>query len=238
MFPLARTDDILAGFYVAEDGQANPVDVTMSLARGARMQGATIVEGVPVTGVLHERGAVTGVRTPYGDIECEYVVNCAGMWARQLGAARGRQHPAAGRRALLPHHRADPRSQRVVPRARGPGFVRVLPRRGRWAARRLVRAGVRAVERRRSARRLLLRRDRTRLRAHGAVRREGDGAGADHRRGRREEVLLRPRELHSRPATRGRRGAGAEELLRRGRAQLDRHPHRWRARPRRRALGR
>ena len=89
MFPLARTDDILAGFYVAEDGQANPVDVTMSLARGARMQGATIVEGAPVTEVLHERGAVTGVRTPYGDIECEYVVNCAGMWARQLGAGTG-----------------------------------------------------------------------------------------------------------------------------------------------------
>ena len=89
MFPLARTDDILAGFYVAEDGQANPVDVTMSLARGARMQGATIAEGVPVTDVLHERGAVTGVRTPYGDIECEYVVNCAGMWARQLGAGTG-----------------------------------------------------------------------------------------------------------------------------------------------------
>ena len=36
LFPLARTDDVLAGFYVAEDGRANPVDVTMSLARGAR----------------------------------------------------------------------------------------------------------------------------------------------------------------------------------------------------------
>src|SRR5471032_2589174 len=51
MFPLARTDDLLAGFYVAEDGRANPVDVTMSLARGARMAGATIVEGVPVLDV-------------------------------------------------------------------------------------------------------------------------------------------------------------------------------------------
>jgi glycine cleavage system aminomethyltransferase T/glycine/D-amino acid oxidase-like deaminating enzyme len=89
MFPLARTDDILAGFYVAEDGQANPVDVTMSLAKGARMQGATIVEGVPVTGFLHRDGAVTGVRTQFGDIEAEYVVNCAGMWARQLGAGVG-----------------------------------------------------------------------------------------------------------------------------------------------------
>jgi glycine cleavage system aminomethyltransferase T/glycine/D-amino acid oxidase-like deaminating enzyme len=89
MFPLARTDDLLAGFYVAEDGRANPVDVTMSLARGARMAGATIVEGVPVLDVLTERGAVKGVRTAVGDIECEYVVNCAGMWARQLGAKSG-----------------------------------------------------------------------------------------------------------------------------------------------------
>jgi 4-methylaminobutanoate oxidase (formaldehyde-forming) len=89
LFPLARTDDILAGFYVREDGRANPVDVTRALARGARMQGATIVEDVPVTGFLTARGAVTGVQTPYGSIEAEYVVNCAGMWARQLGARAG-----------------------------------------------------------------------------------------------------------------------------------------------------
>jgi heterotetrameric sarcosine oxidase gamma subunit len=89
LFPLAKTDDILAGFYVREDGQANPVDITMSLAKGARMQGAKIIEGVPVTGVLKKRGVVTGVRTEYGDIEAEYVVNCAGMWARQLGAKAG-----------------------------------------------------------------------------------------------------------------------------------------------------
>jgi 4-methylaminobutanoate oxidase (formaldehyde-forming) len=61
----------------------------MSMARGARMQGATIVEGVAVTGFLQRGGAVSGVRTAHGDIECEYVVNCAGMWARQLGATAG-----------------------------------------------------------------------------------------------------------------------------------------------------
>jgi 4-methylaminobutanoate oxidase (formaldehyde-forming) len=89
LFPLARTDDVLAGFYVKEDGQANPVDITMALAKGARMQGATILEGVPATGFLQKRGVVTGVQTPLGDIEAEYVVNCAGMWARQLGAKAG-----------------------------------------------------------------------------------------------------------------------------------------------------
>ncbi len=89
MFPLARTDDLLAGFYVADDGRVNPVDVTMALAKGARMQGVRIVEGVAVTDVLRRDGTVSGVRTAHGDIEAEYVVNCAGMWARQLGEQIG-----------------------------------------------------------------------------------------------------------------------------------------------------
>jgi len=89
LFPLARVDDVLAGFYIPADGRVNPVDVTMALAKGARMAGARIAEGVPVTGFLRRGGAVTGVRTPQGDIEAEYVVNCAGMWARQLGELAG-----------------------------------------------------------------------------------------------------------------------------------------------------
>ena len=89
LFPLARTDDILAGFYVKDDGKANPVDATMALAKGARLQGATVLEGVPVTNIRQRRGVVTGVDTPYGSIEAEYVVNCTGMWARQLGARAG-----------------------------------------------------------------------------------------------------------------------------------------------------
>jgi heterotetrameric sarcosine oxidase gamma subunit len=94
LWPLARIDDVLAGFYIPADGRVNPVDVTMSLAKGARQQGARIIEGVPVTGFLANGGSVngrtvTGVRTPLGDIEAEYVVNCAGMWARQLGELAG-----------------------------------------------------------------------------------------------------------------------------------------------------
>ena len=89
LFPIARVDDILAGFYVKADGRVDPVDVTMALAKGARMQGATLLEGVPALGVVIKNGVVRGVDTPYGTIECEYVVNCAGMWARQLGAKSG-----------------------------------------------------------------------------------------------------------------------------------------------------
>jgi glycine cleavage system aminomethyltransferase T/glycine/D-amino acid oxidase-like deaminating enzyme len=89
LFPLARVDDILAGFYVRDDGRVNPVDAAMALAKGAALAGARIVEGVPVTGILQKKGRAVGVRTAQGDIAAEYVVNCTGMWARQLGAEVG-----------------------------------------------------------------------------------------------------------------------------------------------------
>jgi glycine cleavage system aminomethyltransferase T/glycine/D-amino acid oxidase-like deaminating enzyme len=89
LFPLARVDDLLAGFYVKDDGRVNPVDATIALARGAQQQGANIIEGVTATGILKKNGVVAGVKTLQGDIQADYVVNCAGMWARQLGELAG-----------------------------------------------------------------------------------------------------------------------------------------------------
>jgi 4-methylaminobutanoate oxidase (formaldehyde-forming) len=118
-FPLCRTDDVLAGFYVAGDGRVNPVDAAMALAKGARSRGARIVEGAAarVVGVTTEPCAaspwerrVTGVRLAGGaTVRAEYVVNCAGMWARQVrvrlrGARFDRvpTHPTFSHH-LLPH---------------------------------------------------------------------------------------------------------------------------------------
>jgi 4-methylaminobutanoate oxidase (formaldehyde-forming) len=67
----------------------NPVDGTRAIAKGARMKGARIIEGVTATGIHTKNGHVTGVKTLQGDIQTEYVVNCAGMWARQLGDISG-----------------------------------------------------------------------------------------------------------------------------------------------------
>jgi heterotetrameric sarcosine oxidase gamma subunit len=89
LFPLADTTDLLAGFYVPGDGRVNPVDVTMALAKGARSAGVTLLEGVTVERVLTRGSQVIGVQTNQGDVECEIVVNCAGMWARQLGERNG-----------------------------------------------------------------------------------------------------------------------------------------------------
>jgi heterotetrameric sarcosine oxidase gamma subunit len=89
MWPLARTDDILSGFYVADEGRADPVGVATSLAKGARQLGVRIVEGVAATGVQTRGRHVTGVLTEAGPIQTELVVNAAGMWARQFGALAG-----------------------------------------------------------------------------------------------------------------------------------------------------
>ncbi len=89
MWPLFETSDVLAGFYTRGDGRANPVDVTIALAKGARMGGTRIFEGVRVTGIARENGRVTGVVTDRGPIEAEFVVNCGGMWAREIGAMAG-----------------------------------------------------------------------------------------------------------------------------------------------------
>ena len=94
--PVIETCDVLAGFYVESDGRANPTDSTMSFAKGARQCGVQIVEDVSVSGVTTTREwrrqypRVNGVTLPSGDeITANVVVNCAGMWARQLGERDG-----------------------------------------------------------------------------------------------------------------------------------------------------
>jgi 4-methylaminobutanoate oxidase (formaldehyde-forming) len=89
LWPLAEVGDVLCGLYAPQDGRANPVDVAMSLARGARNGGVTIVEGVAVTGVRRRGDQVVGVDTDRGPVDAEVVVNCAGMWGRQVGAMAG-----------------------------------------------------------------------------------------------------------------------------------------------------
>ncbi len=91
--PILRTDDLSGAVWIPGDGKANPTDLTQSLAKGARMRGARIVEGVKVTGVTQKNGRVTGLAWKSGDdegtIACETLVNCGGQWARQFGRLAG-----------------------------------------------------------------------------------------------------------------------------------------------------
>ena len=88
-WPVMQVDDIKGGLWMAGDGKANPTDLTQSLAKGARMHGARVIEGVTVTDILTENGAVTGVVTDHGTIAAQVVVNCGGQWARNLGQMCG-----------------------------------------------------------------------------------------------------------------------------------------------------
>ncbi len=93
MWPLMQVDDLVGASFLPTDGQASPSDITQSLARGARMHGATIVEGVRVTGLRMEGNRIAAVETDAGDVICDTVVNCAGQWARQVGAMAGVEVP-------------------------------------------------------------------------------------------------------------------------------------------------
>jgi 4-methylaminobutanoate oxidase (formaldehyde-forming) len=92
-YPVMRTDDLQGAIWLPGDGKANPADLCMSLAKGARNRGVKMIEGVEVTGVITERGPrgprAAGVRTAQGEVRCEVLVNCAGQWARQFGRLAG-----------------------------------------------------------------------------------------------------------------------------------------------------
>jgi glycine cleavage system T protein len=85
LWPLMRTDDLAGAVWIPRDGRTNPIDTTLALAKGARNAGATILENVTVTGINRTNGAATGVSTDQGDIVSDVVVNCAGMWGREVG---------------------------------------------------------------------------------------------------------------------------------------------------------
>ena len=97
--PTMTVSDVLCGLYVASDGVANPSDLTMSLAKGARLNGCRIFEDTKVLGLDVERGCVSGVRTDRGRIACEIVAICAGLWSRELGRNAGVNIPV-----LASHH--------------------------------------------------------------------------------------------------------------------------------------
>lgn len=89
MWPLLNIDDLVGASWLPTDGQASPSDITQSLAKGARMNGARIIENIRVTGFEMDGDRIMKVKTDQGDIVCEKVINCAGQWARQVGDMAG-----------------------------------------------------------------------------------------------------------------------------------------------------
>ena len=88
-WPMMSPEGIVGAVFLPRDGQTSPVDTTLALAKGAKAGGVRIFEKTDVTGVSTKAGRVTGVTTPRGEIEAEYVVDCAGLWGWQVGRMAG-----------------------------------------------------------------------------------------------------------------------------------------------------
>ncbi|MFN6979514.1 MAG: NAD(P)/FAD-dependent oxidoreductase, partial [Gemmobacter sp.] len=94
MYPLLEVAGVVGAVHLPLDGQCDPANIAMALAKGARQNGARIVEGVRATGVTRARGRVTGVDWQgldgaAGHIAADVVVNCGGMWGRDLARDAG-----------------------------------------------------------------------------------------------------------------------------------------------------
>ena len=85
-YPGLATGDVVGGVWLPKDGQADPVNITQALAKGARNFGASILQGVKVTAIQQANGRVTGVETDHGPVAADYVVNAGGMWGWEIGA--------------------------------------------------------------------------------------------------------------------------------------------------------
>ena len=93
-YPHLNTDDVLAGVYLDKDGQGDPGNIARAMAKGAQMRGAQVVERTRVTAIGR-----TGARVTYvdwvsedgtsGRIDCDMIVNCAGMWGHEVGRMAG-----------------------------------------------------------------------------------------------------------------------------------------------------
>lgn len=88
-FPLMEIDDLVGASFLPTDGQASPSDITQALAKGARMHGARICEGISVQKINVVNRQVVSLQTNQGEIFAEKFVNCAGMWSRHLGEMAG-----------------------------------------------------------------------------------------------------------------------------------------------------
>ncbi len=88
-WPWIETADVRSALFVPSNGQVNPLDVTVALAKGAKMRGAQIFENTRVLQLLVDKGKVIGVRTDTGDIATNKVLLAGGMWSHLFAKAHG-----------------------------------------------------------------------------------------------------------------------------------------------------
>ncbi|MEX0350892.1 MAG: FAD-dependent oxidoreductase [Paracoccaceae bacterium] len=95
LYPHINLEDVKGAVYLPLDGQGDPANIALALAKGARQGGAVVKERTKVTEIVKQGRKVTGVDwvaddgSASGHIECDMVVNCAGMWGHEVGRMAG-----------------------------------------------------------------------------------------------------------------------------------------------------
>ena len=93
-YPILYTEDVISGVFLPKDGQADPANIALALAKGARNMGVQILENIKVEDVIIKDDCAKGIHYSLengekGIISSDVIVNCAGMWARELGLKSG-----------------------------------------------------------------------------------------------------------------------------------------------------
>ncbi len=92
-WPLMNTQDVVGAVWSPDDGRVSPTDLCAALIKGARARGAKLFEDTGVTGIVTEGGRVRAVETTQGQVRCDAVVLCTGLWSRQAAVMAGAQAP-------------------------------------------------------------------------------------------------------------------------------------------------
>ena len=92
-YPHLNTEDVLGGVWLPKDGQADPVNITLALAKGAKNFGVKIIEDLKVEDIETDNNRIIGVKTQKGYIKSKFVVNAGGMWGKEIGKMAGASVP-------------------------------------------------------------------------------------------------------------------------------------------------
>ena len=93
IWPMMNAEDVIGAVWSPDDGRVSPSDLCAALVKGAKKRGAKIFEETGVTGILTENGRVVGVETTAGEVRCDAIALCSGLWSRKAAAMAGVQAP-------------------------------------------------------------------------------------------------------------------------------------------------
>ncbi|WP_159586024.1 GcvT family protein [Chelativorans xinjiangense] len=93
MFPLMDETNFVGAMWDPVEGHLDPSGTTHAYARAARKLGAEIELRNRVVELTQEADGTWNVVTEKGTVKAEHVVNCGGLWAREVGRMVGLELP-------------------------------------------------------------------------------------------------------------------------------------------------